>query len=119
MVKQVVTNGSNDVRRTNNAPLGTGFSAVGGKDIFLAVVEVCFRSDSGVGLKRRAGGRANMESVLFGTGLQEKSLGLEFGFLESPNKILEEITWDISPWVALTPTTWEELTIDPSQLIGI
>lgn len=119
MIEQVVTDSSNDVRRTNNLPLSPRLAAIGRENIFLGIIEVALRGDSGVGLKGWAGGWSYVESILLCSSLQEEPLWGKFGSLECPDEVLKETGCDTSVPESSLPFMREGLTIDPGQLIRI
>ena len=90
MVQEVVSDSADDVRGTDNIPLGARFLAVRRKEVFLRIVEVILQSHPRIGLKGGAGGWTDVESIVFGAGLEQEPFWREVGQPKSPNEVLDQ-----------------------------
>jgi hypothetical protein len=93
VVQKIVTDSTDDVRRSDYIPLSTSLLAVRVECVLLRVVEVGFECYSRIGLERWVRSRANVEAILLGTSLQEEALRLEASILETLCEVDDQVSW--------------------------
>ena len=87
VIEQIIPDGADNVRWPDHIPLRPRFLAVCGERILLWVVEIVLQRHARIGLERRVGSWAYMETIVLGSGLQKEALRLEARFLQAVGEV--------------------------------
>ena len=89
MIKKIVSYCPDDVRWAHYVPLRACLLAVRRKEVFLWIIKVVFQSDTRIEFERWTGGWADMESVVLGSGLEEKTFRDQTGLSQTTQEVFE------------------------------